>query len=225
MVNLAYSARHTSRLAGGNPEREGRRDARPHGASDGSPGRSAFRPSAGAQERSAAVFDFELTDTSRDDQLAPPDAEHQARLAMVSERLRTRLARVGPLLDRRYRAGRQGSARQQSAVLRRLRRQPRRPGSAPTSPITGMVYKVSNLILNMMIFVRDAKTGGQRRGGAGRHARRHRQVVDRARSTGWCATGCSRRTMGRGDDLDARERHRTRRKPRSRSRMAPTSST
>ena len=53
-------------------------------------------PSIGqAQGRSAAVFDFELNDTSRNDQLAPTDAAHQARLAMVSERLRMRLAESG----------------------------------------------------------------------------------------------------------------------------------
>ena len=48
-----------------------------------------------AQERSAAIFDFELTDTSRDNQLVPHDAEHRARLAEVSERLRKRLAESG----------------------------------------------------------------------------------------------------------------------------------
>ena len=53
-------------------------------------------PSIGkAQGRSAAIFEFEITDTSRDNQLAPTDAEHEARLAMVSERLRTRLAESG----------------------------------------------------------------------------------------------------------------------------------
>jgi hypothetical protein len=36
---------------------------------------------AGAQERSAAIFDFELVDTSRDNQLAPHDAEPQVGLA------------------------------------------------------------------------------------------------------------------------------------------------
>jgi hypothetical protein len=67
---------------------------------------------AGAQERSAAIFDFELVDTDRDNQLAPHDAEHQVRL-------------VGADLA-----------------------------------ITGTVFKVSNLILNMIIFVRDMKTAG-----------------------------------------------------------------
>src|ERR1041385_3650074 len=50
---------------------------------------------AGAREQSAAIFDFELTDTSRDNQLAPTDAEHLKRLALISERLRPRLSDSG----------------------------------------------------------------------------------------------------------------------------------
>ena len=50
---------------------------------------------ADAREQSAAIFDFELTDTSRENQLVPHDAEHQARLAFVTERLRTKLAGSG----------------------------------------------------------------------------------------------------------------------------------
>jgi hypothetical protein len=38
--------------------------------------------------RSMAVFDFELVDTSRQDRLAPPNAEHQARIALISNQLR-----------------------------------------------------------------------------------------------------------------------------------------
>src|SRR5436305_6200668 len=54
-----------------------------------------FPAAASAREQSAAIFDFELTDTSRDNQLAPTDAEHRARLALITERLRTRLAQSG----------------------------------------------------------------------------------------------------------------------------------
>src|SRR5262245_4217188 len=53
---------------------------------------SSFPTVVGAQERAAAVFDFELIDTSRDDQFMPPSAEHQARLGLVSDQLRRRLA-------------------------------------------------------------------------------------------------------------------------------------
>src|SRR5262245_47092682 len=56
---------------------------------------AAVPPTGQAQGRSAAIFDFELIDTSRDNQLAPTDAAHQARLTMVSERLRMRLAESG----------------------------------------------------------------------------------------------------------------------------------
>src|SRR5437764_4731220 len=50
---------------------------------------------AGAEPRSAAVFDFELHDTSGADPLKAPDAEHRARLAQISERLRARLTESG----------------------------------------------------------------------------------------------------------------------------------
>src|SRR5262245_4725678 len=55
-----------------------------------------FLPAAAeAEKRSAAVFDFELVDTSRQDQMAPPDAEHRERLALASDHLRKGLAGSG----------------------------------------------------------------------------------------------------------------------------------
>lgn len=113
---------------------------------------------ASARELSAAIFDFELTDTSRENQLAPHDAEHQARLAFVSERLRTKLAESGrfsvvdiaPVAKEARGSNLQACggcdvqfAQQVGAEL----------------AVTAMVFKISNLILNMTIFVRDAKTG------------------------------------------------------------------
>jgi hypothetical protein len=113
---------------------------------------------AGAQERSAAVFDFELHDTSGADPLKAPDAEHRARMTQASERLRARLAESGrfkvvdiaPVTDQARASNLQACGGCDVTLADRI--------GADLS-ITGMVYKVSNLILNMMIFVRDAKTG------------------------------------------------------------------
>jgi hypothetical protein len=119
---------------------------------------SLFPAAAGAREQSAAIFDFELTDTSRDNQLAPTDAEHLARLALISERLRARLVQSGRF-----------SVVDISAVAREAQgsnlqacggcdvKLAARVGA--DLAITGLVFKISNLILNMMIFVRDTKTG------------------------------------------------------------------
>ena len=55
----------------------------------------ALLPAAASAQRSAAVFDFELHDTSGADPLKAPDAEHRSRMTQASERLRTRLAESG----------------------------------------------------------------------------------------------------------------------------------
>jgi hypothetical protein len=111
-----------------------------------------------AQERSAAIFDFELTDTSRVDQLAPHDAEHRTRLAEVSERLRKRLAESGrfvivdiaPVAREAEASNLQSCGGCDITLAGKL---------GADLAITGMVHKVSNLVLRMMILVRDAKTG------------------------------------------------------------------
>jgi hypothetical protein len=118
-----------------------------------------FPVAAGAQERSAAIFDFELVDTSGADPLKPPDAEHRARLTQASERLRERLAESGrfkvldiaPVTKEAQASNLQACGGCDVSFADRI--------GADLS-ITGSVHKVSNLILNMIIFVRDAKTGG-----------------------------------------------------------------
>jgi Protein of unknown function (DUF2380) len=113
---------------------------------------------ANAQERSAAVFDFELHDTSRADPLKAPDAEHQSRMTQASERLRTRLAESGrfkivdiaPVTKEARASNLQACGGCDVTFADRI--------GADLS-VTGTVNKISNLILNMMIFVRDAKTG------------------------------------------------------------------
>jgi hypothetical protein len=114
--------------------------------------------SAGAQERSAAVFDFELTDTSRVNQLAPHDAEHQIRLAEVSERLRKRLAESGrfvivdiaPVSKQAQASNLQSCGGCDVSLADKL---------GADLAITGVVDKLSNLVLRMMILVRHSKTG------------------------------------------------------------------
>ena len=113
---------------------------------------------ANAREQSAAIFDFELTDTSRENQLAPHDAEHLARLAFVTERLRTRLAESGrfsvvdiaPVAHEAYGSNLQACGGCDVQLAQRL---------GAELAVTGEVFKISNLILRMTIFVRDAKTG------------------------------------------------------------------
>jgi len=112
---------------------------------------------AGAREQSAAIFDFELTDTSRDNQLAPHDAVHQARLALVTERLRTKLAESGRFsvidiapVDKEARASNLQACGGCDATLARQ--------VGAELAVTGKVFKVSDLILLMAIFVRDART-------------------------------------------------------------------
>src|SRR3954447_5875285 len=120
---------------------------------------ASFPVAATAQERSAAVFEFELVDTSAGDSLRPQDREHQARVAQASERLRARLAESGrlriidiaPVAKEASASNLQACGRCDVTLAGRI--------GADLS-ITGSVHKVSNLILNMIIFVRDAKTGG-----------------------------------------------------------------
>ena len=113
---------------------------------------------ADAREQSAAIFDFELTDTSRDNQLVPHDAEHQARLALVTERLRTKLAGSGrfSLIDIAPVAAEARASNLQfcGGCDVTLAQQ-----VGAELAVTGVVFKVSNLILRMAIVVRDAKSG------------------------------------------------------------------
>jgi len=111
-----------------------------------------------AREQSAAIFDFELTDTSRENQLVPHDAEHQARLALVTERLRTKLAESGrfsvvditPVAKEARASNLQACGQCYLTLAQQV---------GAELAVTGEVYKVSNLILRMLILVSDAKTG------------------------------------------------------------------
>jgi hypothetical protein len=117
-----------------------------------------YDPSAWAAERTVAVFDFELIDTSLQGATYGPSRDEQERLAWVGGDLRKRLTQTGrfevvdiaPLAARVHPTNLQSCGGCDAELAREL---------GATLAITGWVQKVSNLILNMNIAVRDADTG------------------------------------------------------------------
>lgn len=119
--------------------------------------------SAGAradEPRTAAVFDFELIDTSLEGELRGVQPAEQARLVLISERLRELLAQTGryapvdiaPAAAALESAGRlYGCNGCESGIANDL---------GADLAVRGVVQKVSNLILNMTVYVTDARTGG-----------------------------------------------------------------
>jgi hypothetical protein len=111
-------------------------------------------PALAGQTR-VAVFEFELIDTSLEGAMNAPRADEQGRLARLAEELRRRLAASG-----RY-APVDLSAVAEEARASNLQacggcdaKLARRAGAELA--VTGTVQKISNLILNMNIYVRDA---------------------------------------------------------------------
>jgi Protein of unknown function (DUF2380) len=108
-----------------------------------------------AAAQRAVVFDFELIDTSLEGEINGPRADEQARLARTSDRLRQRLAESGKfaLVDLApvAAAARASNLQACGACDARLARQ-----IGADLAITGTVQKISNLILNMTIYIRDA---------------------------------------------------------------------
>jgi hypothetical protein len=106
----------------------------------------------------AAVFDFELVDTSLEGATNGPRADEQARLLRAGDQLRQRLAQSGkfvivdtaPLAAEVHASNLQACGGCDVDFARKL---------GADLAITGTVQKVSNLILNMNIYVRDAATG------------------------------------------------------------------
>jgi Protein of unknown function (DUF2380) len=113
--------------------------------------------SASAAQR-AVVFDFELIDTSLEGAMRGPRADEQERLARASDQLRRRLAEserfvvldVAPVAAEARANNLQACGGCDVRLARKL---------GAKLAITGTVQKVSNLILNMNIYVRDAETG------------------------------------------------------------------
>lgn len=109
--------------------------------------------------KKAAVFDFELIDTSLEGQMRGEQPAEQARLVLVSDRLRELLAQSGkyevvdlkPAAAQIEAAGLLHGCNGCDADIAR--------GLGADLAIRGVVQKVSNLILNMTVFVTDARTG------------------------------------------------------------------
>jgi hypothetical protein len=111
-----------------------------------------------AEPLKAAVFDFELLDTSLQGEVKGPQADEQRRLADVAEQLRKALVESGkyavldiaPLNAAAHASNLQACGGCDVEYARQL---------GADLAITGLVQKVSALILNMNIYLRDAHTG------------------------------------------------------------------
>jgi hypothetical protein len=105
-----------------------------------------------------AVFDFELLDTSLQGEVDGPRADEQRRLKEVTEQLRKALAEAGkfvvvdiaPVNAAAHASNLQACGGCDVQYARQL---------GADLAITGLVQKVSALILNMNIYLRDAHTG------------------------------------------------------------------
>jgi uncharacterized protein DUF2380 len=113
---------------------------------------------AAAEPPKAAVFDFELFDTSLQGELKGPQADEQQRLKNVTEQLRKGLTDAGkfivmdisPVNAAAHASNLQSCGGCDVQYAKEL---------GADVAITGVVQKVSALILNMNIYVRDAHTG------------------------------------------------------------------
>lgn len=118
-----------------------------------------FSAPAYADRAKLAVFDFELLDTSLQGEVNGPRTDEHDRLVRVGDQLRKELAESGKfdLLDiARVNAAAHGSNLQACGGCEVRYAQQLGADLA----ITGVVQKVSNLILNMNIYLRDVHTGG-----------------------------------------------------------------
>jgi hypothetical protein len=114
--------------------------------------------SAHADPPKAAVFDFELVDTSLQGEVDGPRTDEQRRLMNVSEQLRKGLAEAGkfvvldisPVNAAAHANNLQACGGCDVKYAQQL---------GADLAITGLVQKVSALILNMNIYLRDAHTG------------------------------------------------------------------
>ena len=108
--------------------------------------------------QSVAVFDFELIDTSLEGAIRGARLDEQERLARLSDQLRQLLRDSGrfslvditPIANEAQASNRQACGGCDIRLARRM---------GAELAITGTVQKVSNLILNMNIYVRDASSG------------------------------------------------------------------
>jgi hypothetical protein len=114
--------------------------------------------SAHAEAPKAAIFDFELLDTSLQGEMDGPRGDEQKRLIRTSEQIRQGLADSGkftvldiaPVNDAAHAANLQACGGCDVDLAQKL---------GADLAITGVVQKVSNLILSLNIYLRDAHTG------------------------------------------------------------------
>jgi Protein of unknown function (DUF2380) len=114
--------------------------------------------SAHAEPVKAAVFDFELYDTSLQGEMMGPQADEQRRLQEVTDQLRKALTDTGkfavldiaPVNAAAHASNLQACGGCDVQYAHQL---------GADLAITGVVQKVSALILNMNIYLRDANTG------------------------------------------------------------------
>jgi hypothetical protein len=111
-----------------------------------------------AEPQKLAVFDFELLDTSLEGEMRGPQADERDRLILISDLVRRQLAESGKfqILDiAPVRTAAAGSNLQACGgcdveFAQRL---------GAELAVTGVMKKISTLILSLTIFVRDAQTG------------------------------------------------------------------
>ena len=114
---------------------------------------------AAADEIRLAIFDFELLDTSLQGEVSGVNPAEQQRLAMISDLLRQRIAEskrydvidIAPAREKIAAAGYlRGCNGCDATIAREL---------GAEQSMTGVVQKVSNLILNLNLYMRDANSG------------------------------------------------------------------
>jgi Protein of unknown function (DUF2380) len=111
-----------------------------------------------AEAPKAAVFDFELVDTSLEGEMRGPRQDEQARLLLVTDQLRKAIAESGryvlvdiaPVQSAAHNSNLQACGGCDVQLAKQL---------DADVVITGVVQKVSTLILNMNIYLRDAHSG------------------------------------------------------------------
>jgi hypothetical protein len=106
----------------------------------------------------AAIFDFELLDTSLQGEMNGPRADEQRRLKDVTEQVRKALADAGKFVVLDITAVNAAAHASNLQACGGCDVQYAQQLGADLA-ITGLVQKVSALILNMNIYLRDAHTG------------------------------------------------------------------
>lgn len=111
-----------------------------------------------ADQPRVAVFDFELLDTSLQGEMDGPRKDEQQRLIHVTQQLRQALADsakfqvldMAPVADAAHNSNLQACGGCDMKLAEQL---------GADIAITGVVQKVSNLIINLNIYLRDVRSG------------------------------------------------------------------